>query len=163
MKHPKEAWTVRPNAHEAIIDRDRFERAQQLLDRGKKRPKGEPGEGYLFASLLRCSKCGATLHALAKRRRETDNVYYECSTHKWNNAARIGNRPCEGTTVKERDVLLSLAEHLDNELGLGQLADAAYFGHLTPESVKDFPATYKTVRAIVSQPAASGRERQEAS
>ncbi len=57
--NPPAAWVVRPDSHEAIIDRDQFERVQANLKGNQKRTTPHVnGTGFLLNKLLVCEHCG---------------------------------------------------------------------------------------------------------
>ena len=62
IDNPREDWLVFKNVHEPIIERDVFERVQEMLGNTKHRPpKPENGEKNMFSDLLRCADCGSKL------------------------------------------------------------------------------------------------------
>ena len=72
---PEEDWVRVPNTHEAIIDREMFDKVQGLLKRDTRTsPKGR--EVHLFSGFLRCADCGKAL----TRSLSGKYVYYACST-----------------------------------------------------------------------------------
>lgn len=78
---PKNEWIVVKDTHEAIIDKDDFDRAQKLLKRNIRSPRASE-ETDLFAGLLVCGDCH---HAMCKKVNQNTNktyTYYKCSTHK---------------------------------------------------------------------------------
>jgi DNA invertase Pin-like site-specific DNA recombinase len=146
---PKHEWTIRRDNHEAIIDRPTWEKAQTLLARGKSgRNQYSPEDNpYFLTGLLRCGKCGCPLwgsnHHYAGDRRTR---YYECGNRKHN-----GEGACIGTTVKEHEVLVSIADHLDSLLGKDRdwLEVAAFYGALKPG---DLPEAFAEVKKLVAPP-----------
>ena len=80
IAQPESEWIKVPNTHEAIIDKDDFDRVQRLLS-GHAKSSPSSGEISLFSGLLRCADCG---HALIKKTNRNSNktyIYYRCSTH----------------------------------------------------------------------------------
>lgn len=76
-KVPKDQWIRVPNAHEAIISREQYEKAQFLIERNaRSMPLDEPQS--LFAGVLQCETCG---HALAKTE-WNGMVTYKCGTYR---------------------------------------------------------------------------------
>jgi len=64
------------DTHEAIINKEDFDRTQQLLVRDtRKAPKAK--ELYLFSGFLKCPDCGREM----ARSEVKGNVYYRCSTY----------------------------------------------------------------------------------
>jgi hypothetical protein len=80
--------------------------------------------------------------------------YYECSGRK-----RFGDAGCVGTTVREDTVLESMADHLENWLGLDgeALGAAAYYGALKPD---DLPEAFAAVRELLMPKRVPGPERE---
>ena len=76
-KVPKDKWIRVPDAHEAIISREQYEKAQFLIERNaRSMPLDEPQS--LFAGVLQCDTCG---HSLAKTE-WNGNVTYKCGTYR---------------------------------------------------------------------------------
>lgn len=88
----------RENTHPAIIDRDTFQRAREVMARNQKKttPK-KPGEGhYILSKLLVCGKCGAYLTSLSDRGLR----FYCCGSY-----IRLGKRACKRMYVHESVIL----------------------------------------------------------
>ena len=77
---PPEEWIRVENTHEAIIDRDDFDRVQKMLQKGVK-GSAKSGSIDLFAGLLKCADCGHALIKKVNRNPDKTYVYYKCSTH----------------------------------------------------------------------------------
>ena len=90
---PREYWVVTPNAFEAIIDKETFQRAQDLFPTGRthQRRRYPPA---LFAKKLTCKTCGRSLDYMRCIR-----PYYSCRAEGANDGAL-----CNQTRVYE-DVL----------------------------------------------------------
>ena len=132
-RKPESEWIVFPDHHPAIVDRDTFAQGQAILARAKtgRSPHTPETNPYLFTGLLRCGECGEPLWGMDSRHR----LYYECSKRK-----RHGDKSCRGTTVREDRVLESIADHLENWLGLDgeALGAAAYYGALKADDLPDW-------------------------
>ncbi|MDU3679708.1 MAG: recombinase family protein [Flavonifractor plautii] len=74
---PEEEWVRVPDTHEAIIDRDIFERVQALLKRDTRRAPRKK-ELHLFSGFLRCADCGKSV----TRSQSGKSHRYLCSTYK---------------------------------------------------------------------------------
>lgn len=74
---PEDEWVRVPDTHEAIIDRDTFEKVQTLLKRDT-RTAPRKKELHLFSGFLRCADCEKSV----TRSQSGKNVYYACSTYK---------------------------------------------------------------------------------
>lgn len=74
---PREEWYIVENTHQAIIDRETFEKVQRLLMRDT-RTAPRQKELYLFSGFLRCADCGKAM----TRSKVGNVVYYYCRTYK---------------------------------------------------------------------------------
>lgn len=75
---PEEDWIVVQNTHEAIIDRETFEKVKGLLKRDT-RTAPKQKQLYLFSGFLRCADCGRAMSRIATKGLY---VYYQCGTYK---------------------------------------------------------------------------------
>lgn len=73
----EDEWFIVENTHEAIIDREYFERVQRLLKRDT-RVSPQKDTLYLFSGFLRCADCGKSM----VRSEVKGTVYYFCNTYK---------------------------------------------------------------------------------
>ena len=73
VENPEEKQAIFENTHEPIVDRDTWERVQQLR-RQRKRPNRQDEVG-LFSGLLFCADCGSVLY---QQRYETDKRRQDC-------------------------------------------------------------------------------------
>lgn len=74
---PQEEWYVVENTHEAIVDRETFEKAQRLLLRNTRTGPRQKSL-YLFSGFLKCADCGKAM----TRSKVGNVVYYYCRTYK---------------------------------------------------------------------------------
>lgn len=75
---PEEEWFIVENTHEAIIDREIFDKVQGLLKRDTRTaPKAK--QLYLFSGFLKCADCGRAMSRIASK---GIYVYYQCGTYK---------------------------------------------------------------------------------
>ena len=74
---PQDEWYVVENTHEAIIDRETFEKVQLLLKRNT-RTAPQQRTPYLFSGFLKCADCGKSM----TRSKVGNTVYYYCRTYK---------------------------------------------------------------------------------
>lgn len=63
--NPKESWIVVENTHEAIIDKDTFNKVQKLLP--KQHQRNDKKELFLLDGLLTCADCGHNIGIRARR------------------------------------------------------------------------------------------------
>lgn len=76
----KQNWIIVENTHEAIFDKETFERIQVELDK-KKKYTAKREEMYLFQGLLKCKECGHSISILKKTCKKEDSKYTECNYH----------------------------------------------------------------------------------
>ena len=74
---PENEWYVVENTHAPIIEREIFEKVQELLKRDT-RTAPQQKKLYLFSGFLRCADCGKAM----TRSKVKDTVYYFCRTYK---------------------------------------------------------------------------------
>jgi len=74
---PENEWYIVENTHAPIIEREIFEKVQQLLKRDT-RTAPQQKKLYLFSGFLRCADCGKAM----TRSKVKDTVYYFCRTYK---------------------------------------------------------------------------------
>ena len=79
-KDPQD-WIVVEGTHEAIIDRDMWDRVQERMERKHVTHTTSAGTVGLFAGLLRCAECGATLAYMRKRLQGWEIGVYRCTSY----------------------------------------------------------------------------------
>ena len=99
IDNPKENWVIFKNVHEPIIDRETFERVQELVAKTKRRaPKPINAEKNMFCDLVYCADCGSKLWFNVKHDK-TDIPFFSCGNYK-------GNRgTCRSTHYIRADAL----------------------------------------------------------
>ncbi len=99
IDNPKENWVIFKNVHEPIIDRETFERVQELVAKTKRRaPKPTNAEKNMFCDLVYCADCGSKLWFNVKHDK-TDIPFFSCGNYK-------GNRgTCKSTHYIRADAL----------------------------------------------------------
>ena len=112
---PENEWTIFENTHEAIIDKESFEKVQALLKRDtRSAPKSR--ELHLFSGFLRCADCGKAI----TRSQSGKNVYYACSTYK--NRSRLA---CSMHSIKhnrlEAAVLFAIQQQVHLAVSYSEL------------------------------------------
>ena len=103
---PKEDWIRVEGTHEAIIDRETFEKAQALFNRNIRKPPNRDGV-LLFSGLVRCGHCGRIMSKKTNRHPYGTYHYYRCTTHN-----KMDPGKCTGQTIRmdrlEKAVLVFL-------------------------------------------------------
>lgn len=77
---PKSEWIIKENAHEAIIDLQTFELAQNIKKRYNTYSKDRRNVEYSLANLVYCKDCGAKMSISYDRKR--DRITMNCSTYR---------------------------------------------------------------------------------
>ncbi|HEY9059362.1 MULTISPECIES: recombinase family protein [Pseudobacteroides] len=86
--------------HASIIDPDTFQKAQEIMDRNRKRNAGKNVAGvYPFTSKIVCTNCGKNY----KRKNRKGKASWSCSTY-----LKLGKEACNARQIPE-DILLSIA------------------------------------------------------
>ncbi len=91
---PKDEWYVVEGTHEAIIDKEMFEKAQSLFNRNiRKSPKKK--EVDLFAGLVRCADCRRIMGKKSNEHDYGEYHYYRCET-----ARKTRRTACTNHTIR---------------------------------------------------------------
>ena len=121
----KENWAVFKNANEPIIDREVFDRVQEITAKTKRRaPKKENGERSIFNGLIYCGDCRS------KMRYHTNTInkdihYFTCSDNK---VDYRGN--CPGRHYVRADSLEEVVKAELRQMAHFLLCDEQYFAEL---------------------------------
>jgi len=88
VMRPKEDWIIKKDNHPAIIDFDRFERIQGILDSRKRNKRHAESETYLLTGILKCGHCGKNMKGSTARIKRGDKSYtyhrYICASYTLN-------------------------------------------------------------------------------
>lgn len=130
-QRPKDEWIIVHNTHEAIIDKDTWDKAQNLLKRNTRQLNFEENLS-VFAGFLRCADCG---RAMSKNTRGK-YIYYICGSYK-----RYGLEVCTRHTIRHdqlEEIVLDYfnlnIKTLDN---LKQLAEKQQKTNIDTSSIKN--------------------------
>lgn len=91
---PKEDWIIVQNTHEAIIEKDTFNKVQDLLARNTKQINFNENI-HIFAGFLKCGDC---MHTMAKLKRPTGTVF-NCGNYN-----RNGNKYCTMHPITQKEL-----------------------------------------------------------
>lgn len=91
---PQDEWIVVENTHEAIIERDVWEKVQNLYNRDK-RTSPNADRVYLFSGLLICADCNRAMNIKNISQPYKYYSYYVCSTYK-----KFGPGNCTNHTIR---------------------------------------------------------------
>ena len=153
IANPKENWAVFKDVHEPIIDRETFERVQELTKETKRRkPKDENMKKSIFSNLLYCGDCGHKLWFNFNQKNPSIR-FYSCSNY-------VGSRgTCELTHYIREDSLeqvvkmelFNLATYLDHD-------EIAFAELLEDKSNNDAMAERKALESALSVAEARSKE-----
>ena len=114
---PEDEWIIVENTHEAIIDRETFDKVQGLLKRDTRTaPKSK--QLYLFSGFLKCADCGRAMSRIASK---GIYVYYQCGTYK-----SLSKKACTMHSIKsdrlEAGVLFAIQQQVHLAVVYSELA-----------------------------------------
>ena len=111
---PESEWYVVPDTHEAIVDKDTFEKAQSLHKRDTRTAPGKR-EVHMFAGLIRCPDCGKAMH----RKTARDIVYFSCRSYRDKKVCTkhsIRKDKLESIVLKTLQKQIELSDMLSHEI-----------------------------------------------
>ena len=112
---PESEWYIVKNTHAPIVDKELFDKAQELMRRDT-RTAPKSGQLYTFSGFLRCADCGKAM----VRRTSKNNVYYACRT---NQTTRLCSRHSIRDDKLEKIVLETIKKQIDLIDGMAELID----------------------------------------
>ena len=109
---PKEEWVRVENTHEPIIDKETFEKAQEMSRRDTKVSQ-KTKELSVWAGFLKCADCGRAMNKKSSTNKSGSKYeYYICSTYR-----KKSNKLCTKHTIKEelleKAVVQTINLHID--------------------------------------------------
>ena len=113
---PENEWFIVENTHEPIIDKETFDKAQELMQRDT-RTAPQTGQLYTFSGFLRCADCKKSMG----RRTSKNLVYYACRT---NNTTGLCTRHSIRNDKLEAIVLETIQKQIALIDGMAELIDA---------------------------------------
>lgn len=129
VQNPPDKWKVFPDTHPAIIDRETWERVQELR-KNKRRPT-KTGRQSMFSGLVYCADCGAKLHYCTTASFEDRQNHFRCANYKSNTGT------CSAHFIRE--VVLSdiVLEHLRQTVQYVQGHEAEFVQAVMDKSMAD--------------------------
>lgn len=108
LQNPRENWVIFRDVHEPIIDRETFEKVQQLQEATKRRPpKEKNGEKNMFSDLLYCADCGSKLWYHVNTQNKNIH-FFSCSNYKKDTRGSCETRHYIRADAVEQIVMLEL-------------------------------------------------------
>lgn len=109
---PKEDWIVVENNHEAIIDKETFNKVQDILKRDTRIKGDGSGEVSMFAGFVRCADCKRAMSKKSTNNKYKTYYYYVCKTYR-----KKSKDSCTKHTIRsdflEKAVLKSIKLQID--------------------------------------------------
>ncbi|MBR6654122.1 MAG: recombinase family protein [Oscillospiraceae bacterium] len=116
---PQSDWIVVENTHEAIIDKDTFEKAQSLFNQFT-RTSPKKRDIDLFSGFLRCADCHAAMGKKTNNHSYGTYHYYRCST-----ARKMNKSACSNHTIRadklESAVMTTVQTMVDVAIAMDKL------------------------------------------
>lgn len=114
---PQEEWFVVENTHEAIIEKETFDRAQELQRRDTRTaPKSKTLT--LFAGFLKCADCGKAM----RRTNAKDKIYYVCRTNRDKSKTACTKHSIREDILQEA-VLIAIQKQIDLVENMSQIIE----------------------------------------
>lgn len=110
-------WYMVEGAHQAVIDRDLFGKAQALLRRDTRTAPGKQSV-YLFSGFLRCADCGKAM----VRNTSKNFAYYYCRTYREKSADKCGKHSIRAD-ILERAVLVTVQKQIELAASLAEMIE----------------------------------------
>ena len=93
QKLPEREWIIVKNTHEAIIDREVWDKVQRIMKSSTK-DVDFTSEKNIFAGKIKCGDCGRSMSKTTWKSAEKNRTYFSCGTHK-----RYGKGHCSPHTI----------------------------------------------------------------
>ncbi len=118
VQNPPEKWKVFPDTHPAIIDRETWDRVQELR-KNKRRPT-KTGKRGLFSGLAYCADCMSKLYFCTAHTMTENQDHYVCSNYKSNTGS------CSIHFIRERVLTDLVLAHLQATIAYVQADEDAF-------------------------------------
>lgn len=116
---PREDWIIVEGTHEAIIDRETFDKANSLFNKNI-RSSPEKQRADLFAGMVRCSDCLRVMSKKTNVHPYGTYSYYRCSTRR-----KIKKNGCTNHTIRidklEAAVLVSIQKMIEAAVSMDEI------------------------------------------
>ena len=144
---PKEDWIRVENVHEAIIDRDLWDRTQALTEkRYIKRPDKE-GNLSIFTGLLVCADCGSKLRRSTQRSTRKNGNEYVHKSFRCTSYSRSGQTVCTAHFIGENYLYEIVAEQIRSHARIVQCNEERIVQNILSQQKDSAVANKKTLEA----------------
>lgn len=154
----REDWIVVEGTHEAIIDRDTWERVQELLESEVQKENRFMEKG-LFSGILRCSACNCALVKKTGARSNSERkqkiaVRYYCGTY-----VRSGHKFCTPHSISQTKLETEILEDVRKTVGIlsdisceerDKIRDSVWFRQLS-EIEKNGKLSRENMSGVISR------------
>ena len=117
-RNAPENWVIFEDVHPAIIEKAKWDRAQELT-KHKRRPT-KSGKAGLFSGLLYCPDCGAKLYFATCKSFSANQEHYVCSNYK----SAMGQ--CSAHYIREEVLRKVILEHIQRALRYVQQFESSF-------------------------------------
>lgn len=135
---PREEWYLRENAHEAIVSREEFERAQAAIGHRRKAPRAQHSRSD---RVYVCGHCGRKLE-------KANGTVFSCPSHRYH-----AQSPCEAVRWRKDSLEQVLLEALKAQIALAEASPPA------ASAGRDENRLRRRIAALQAQYDACGREK----
>jgi site-specific DNA recombinase len=108
--NPEADYIIKRGTHEALTDRDTFERVQRRLMERQNACAPSPTDPYSLSGLVMCANCGAVMHGATMRRGARMYRHYICSTYNL-----LGKPHCSHNRMEEAPLLSCIVRRIQQE------------------------------------------------
>lgn len=112
---PRSEWTVTPDTHAAIIEKDVFDAVQILIGSKSHRPSSYRSQDHVLSGLIKCGCCGSNLYARCRNKKQT---FYVCGKYYKN-----GRKGCTSHFILESILLDVLKQELVDMLNSSDVTE----------------------------------------
>lgn len=115
---PREQWTIVPNMHEAIIDKETFKIVKDMMQlKSKPMTKKHRTKSSILNGLMICKECNKKMQRTIVNKNNIDYYYYTCANYK-----NIGKKACFSQPILEKvvidTILVTLNTIIDNMIDI---------------------------------------------
>lgn len=142
-------WRIFPDTHPAIVDRETFDRVQEL--RQHRRRPTKTGRQGLFSGVAFCADCGARLYFAACKSFEPRQEHYRCANYKSNTGS------CSSHFIREVVLADFVLAHLRRTLAFARDREADFLQAVTDKNA----AQQKQEQAAMRRELAQAQRRME--
>lgn len=140
---PKAEWRIFPDTHPAIIDRETWERVQEL--RQHRRRPTKTGRQGLFSGVAYCADCGSKLYFAACKSFERRQEHYRCANYKSNTGT------CTSHFIRELVLTDFVLTHLRRTLTFAHDHEADFIQAVTDKNAAEQKQEQAAMRRELEQ------------